>query len=96
MMKLLAILLATLTLGCAGFSQQCDYEKGYVTDVSVRSFVLGTGETELVSVECADLSYSTIDTGISDNGRETVLGLGELGADAATGGATAGIRKLGD
>jgi len=78
-------------------NQKCSYyADGILKSVRTRSTVLGTGETEMVSLDCADLSYSTLDTGISEHGKDTVLGLGQLGADASTGGATAVIRNWED
>ena len=91
------ILLAYLLLaGCATMNQRCEYTNGELDYIRTRATVIGTGTTELVSIKCADMSYSTADTGISDNGKDTVLGLGELASDAATGGATAVVRKVGD
>jgi hypothetical protein len=34
--------------------------------------VVGTGETEIATTDCAALAYSTRDTGISDNGKEAI------------------------
>jgi len=48
----------------------------------VEAWVLGTGETELVSTACGDFGYSTRDTGISDNGRDLA---GALAEGAASG-----------
>ena len=97
-MRRIAIVLTALVLvGCASMNQKCEYyADGVLKYVRTRSTVVGTGETEVVSMDCADLSYSTLDTGISENGSATVIGLGELAADAATGGATAVVRKLGE
>ncbi len=38
----------------------------------IESWVLGTGETEQVTTACGDYTYSTRDTGISDNGKESL------------------------
>jgi hypothetical protein len=48
----------------------------------VESWVLGTGETEQVTNACGDYAYATRDTGISDNGKES---LGTIAEGAARG-----------
>lgn len=96
MKALIASLLLSCLVGCATMNQRCEYTGGVLDYIRTRATIIGTGTAELVSVKCADLSYSTADTGISTNGKDTVLGLGALAADAATGGATAAIRKAGD
>lgn len=58
--------------GCATMRQTCRYEDQVLVEQVTRSTVLGTGETELATTACAALSYSTRDTGISDNA--TTLG----------------------
>ena len=68
--------------GCATMRQTCRYEAGHLVEQTTRSTVVGTGETELASDACAALSYSTQDTGLSDNGR---LALGTVAEGAARG-----------
>lgn len=55
---------------------KCSYEKGKLTESRIRSTVLGTGETELISYNCTEMAYSTKDTGLSDNGKDTIVNLG--------------------
>jgi len=60
-------------------NQKCTYfDDGILETYRVRSTVLGTGETELVTTDCAALAYSTEDTGISDNGKESILGIADV------------------
>ncbi len=69
-------LVGMLAWGCATANQRCDYyPDGRLEHYRLRSTVVGTGETELVTTDCAALAYSTRDTGISDNGKES---LGEI------------------
>ncbi len=74
--SLLPVLLAmagTLIPGCASFRQTCEYyPDGRLSTYSLRSTVLGTGETEAVSTDCALTAYSTKDTGLSDNGKAAI------------------------
>jgi hypothetical protein len=59
--------------GCATANQRCDYyPDGRLEHYRLRSTVVGTGETELATTDCAALVYSTRDTGISDNGKEVI------------------------
>ena len=68
-----AALCALLAVGCATANQRCDYyPDGRLEHYRLRSTVLGTGETELATTDCAALVYSTRDTGISDNGKEVI------------------------
>lgn len=62
--------------GCATANQRCDYyASGQLEHYRLRSTVVGTGETEVVTTDCAALAYSTRDTGLSDNGTDA---LGEI------------------
>lgn len=58
--------------GCATFDQTCEYEAAALVRQHTEAFVLGTGETELATTACAALSYSTQDTGLSDNGKDAL------------------------
>lgn len=69
--------------GCATANQRCDYyPDGLLEHYRLRSTVVGTGETEVVTTDCAALAYSTRDTGLSDNGKEA---LGKIAEGAAKG-----------
>ena len=73
--KVFLVILLAMTFGCASMNQKCSYfDDGVLESYRVRSTVLGTGETELITTDCTAAVYSTKDTGISDNGRES-LGL---------------------
>lgn len=84
----LAVLAATygfllwLASGCATMTQTCRYEAGVLVEQATRSTVIGTGETEVATTACAALSYSTQDTGISDNGKAA---LGTIAEGVAAG-----------
>lgn len=59
--------------GCASLNQKCSYyPDGVLKNYRLRSTVVGTGETEMVSTDCAVAGYSTRDTGLSDNGKEAL------------------------
>jgi hypothetical protein len=59
-------------------NQKCSYyADGILETYRVRSTVLGTGETELVTTDCTALAYSTEDTGLSDNGKAAILGIAD-------------------
>ncbi len=91
----LVVALVAGLVGCATFNQRCEYHAdGTLERIRTRSTVFGTGETEMVSASCADVSYATLDTGISDNGKDTVLGLGKLAAAGASGGGTIAAEGL--
>lgn len=63
------VLCALFIFGCATANQRCDYyADGRLEHYRLRSTVVGTGETELITTDCAALGYSTRDTGLSDNG----------------------------
>jgi len=68
--------LSTLLLfcgGCASMNQKCSYfPDGRLEAYRVRSTVVGTGETEIATTDCAALVYSTKDTGISNNGKAVI------------------------
>ena len=71
---------ALLLPGCASMNQKCSYyTDGRLESYRLRSTVVGTGETEVVTTACAALAYSTKDTGLSDNGKEA---LGEIAEGA--------------
>ena len=72
--------------GCASTHSWYYHDNG-VLCAEVRSTVLGTGETEMLSEStCATLGYSTRDTGLSDNGKEVVIqGLESLAKGAIKG-----------
>ena len=61
-----------LATGCASVRQVCRYETGRLVSQDTRSIVVGTGETEFATTACAALSYSTQDTGLSDNGKDAL------------------------
>jgi len=66
--------------GCATANQRCDYyPDGRLEHYRLRSTVIGTGETEVVTTDCAALAYSTRATGLSDNGTQA---LGEIAEGA--------------
>jgi hypothetical protein len=69
---LIAFFLLALS-GCASMNQRCSYfPDGTLESYRLRSTVLGTGETEVITTDCAALAYSTKDTGLSDNGKEAL------------------------
>ena len=75
-----ALLIALLSgmLGCAGMNQVCAYyEDGTLKLQRIRSTVIGTGETELVSSDCGQIAYSTRDTGFSDNAEPVLTAVTE-------------------
>jgi hypothetical protein len=70
-------------MGCASMNQKCSYyPDGRLSEYRIRSTVIGTGETEVATTDCAALAYSTRGTGISDNGKDT---LGEIAEGAVRG-----------
>jgi len=70
-------------MGCATLNQRCEYyPDGTLSHYRMRSTVIGTGETEAVTTDCAAIGYSTRDTGLSDNGKEA---LGEIAEGAVKG-----------
>jgi hypothetical protein len=74
------LLLLVAATGCAAINQRCAYyPDGTLESYRLRSTVLGTGETETVTTDCAAMAYSTKDTGLSDNGKEA---LGEIAEGA--------------
>lgn len=80
--------LFVVAAGCASFNQKCSYfEDGTLKDYRLRSTVIGTGETEAVSTDCAVSGYSTRDTGLSDNGREALEDITEAAVRGAIGAA---------
>jgi type IV pilus biogenesis protein CpaD/CtpE len=79
----LSLVALALLSGCASMNQKCTYfDDGILESYRVRSTVFGTGETELVTTDCAALAYSTEDTGISDNGKDSILGIAEIVTDS--------------
>ncbi len=74
--------LAVAAFGCASMNQKCSfYPDGILESYRQRSTVVGTGETEVVTTDCAALAYSTRDTGLSDNGKAA---LGEIAKGAVS------------
>ena len=70
--------LLLLTVGCASMNQKCSYyPSGIMESYRLRSTVVGTGETEMVSTDCAVAGYATRDTGLSDNGAEALETIAE-------------------
>ena len=67
-----ALAIAALLLpGCASMNQKCSYyADGRLESYRLRSAVVGTGETEVVSTDCAAIAYSTKDTGLSISAAE--------------------------
>ena len=79
----LSCVVAVSLSGCASMKQKCSYfPDGTLESYRLRSTVLGTGETEMISTDCAVAAYSTKDTGLSDNGKEA---LGEIAEGAVRG-----------
>ena len=65
--------------GCASINQKCSYyTDGKLESYRLRSTVVGTGETEVVTTDCAALAYSTEDTGLSDNGRAALKDIADV------------------
>ena len=82
-MKILLLIAALALSGCQTVNQRCDYYKdGTLEHYRLRASVIGTGETEVVTTDCAALALSTKDTGISDNG---VSALGMIAEGAVSG-----------
>jgi len=76
-------LIAWLIFGCASMRTTCEYSnEGRLLTYSLHSTVVGTGETEVISTDCAALAYSTEDTGLSDNGKDA---LGEIAEGSVRG-----------
>jgi hypothetical protein len=98
----LLLLVAVLGMGCAVMRQHCSYYKnGIMENYRIRSAVLGTGETEMVSTDCAVAGYSTRDTGLSNNGKAALetIAQGVIMATPIGGGANVlkeGIQALDD
>jgi hypothetical protein len=98
----LLLLVAMLGSGCAVMRQHCSYYKnGIMEDYRLRSAIIGTGETEMVSTDCAVAGYSTRDTGLSNNGKaalETIAGAAAkmTPAGAAAAAANRGIEAVDD
>lgn len=81
-----SILAGVLLLGCAHSHTRTYYADGSLKCSSATT-VLGQGQVEVLveSEDCPDTIYESTDTGISDNGRETV---GEIAE-----GVSAGVMK---
>ena len=77
-----------LALGCAHSHDKFYYVDGKIC-AELKSTVFGTGETEkgITDSECVTLSYSTRDTGLSDNATE----LGGKVAEGLARGAVEGL-----
>lgn len=72
--------------GCASMNQKCTYyEDGTLESYRLRSTVVGTGETEVVTSDCTVAAYSTKDTGLSDNGKEALGTVAEGAVKGALG-----------
>jgi hypothetical protein len=81
-------------------NQKCSYyPDGILKSYRLRSTVMGTGETEMVSTDCAVAGYSTKDTGLSDNGKEALADITDTVVKATAVGAAgsligAGIERM--
>ncbi len=70
---MLAAMAGWVCTGCASMNQKCSYyEDGTLESYRLRSTVVGTGETEMISTDCTVAAYSTKDTGLSDNGEQAL------------------------
>ena len=85
---LLLFCVCGLALGCAHSHDKFYYQDGKIC-AELKSTVFGTGETEkfVSETECVTLSYSTRDTGLSDNATE-------LGGNVAEGLARGAVKGL--
>ena len=73
--------------GCASMNQKCQYfPDGRLESYRLRSTVVGTGETEVITTDCAALGYSTKDTGLSDNGKAALGTIAEGAVKGLKGG----------
>jgi hypothetical protein len=82
-MRALFVVALLALSGCQTVNQRCDYYKdGTLEHYRLRSSVVGTGETEVITTDCGELASSTQDTGISDNG---VNALGMVAKGVAAG-----------
>jgi hypothetical protein len=98
----LFLLVVMLGTGCAVMRQHCSYYKnGIMENYRIRSAIVGTGETEMVSTDCAVAGYSTRDTGLSNNGKAALETIAQgvimatpIGAGAGV--LTEGIQALDD
>ncbi len=90
-MRLLALCTILLVAGCATMHQTCRYEGGQLVKQTTRSTVIGTGETELTSSRCAEIVYSTHDTGFSDNAAKVIEAVAAGVAKGLVGGATGSV-----
>ena len=80
------VLVGMLVWGCATANQRCDYyADGTLEHYRLRSTVVGTGETEIVTTDCTVAAYSTRDTGLSDNGKDALGTIAEGVARGAVG-----------
>ena len=75
-LKLAAIIasfISVVALGCASMNQKCTYyPDGVLESYRLRSTILGTGNTEVVTTDCTALAYTTEETGLSDNGKDAL------------------------
>ncbi len=91
-MRLLLPLILALSVGCASMKTTCRYyPDGVLETYSLRSTVIGTGETETISQDCALIAYSTEDTGLSDNGKDALEGVAEAAVRASAAASAAGL-----
>ncbi|MCI0408175.1 MAG: hypothetical protein L0191_06380 [Acidobacteria bacterium] len=84
---LLLLVIATWLQGCATFEQHCRWnERGRLTEQVTESTVVGTGETEFLGNRgCSAMSYTTSDTGLSNNGKDALGKVAEGAAQGAVG-----------
>ena len=85
------IIVSGLIFGCAHSHDRFYYKNGDIC-AELKSTVVGTGETEksITDSKCVTLSYSTRDTGISDNATE----LGGKVAEGLAKGAVEGLNPV--
>ena len=85
------IVVSGLIFGCAHSHDKFYYDNGKIC-AELKSTVVGTGETEKEVSEsnCVALSYSTRDTGISDNATD----LGGKVAEGLAKGAVEGLNPV--
>ncbi len=82
-LRVLVLVGMAVGTGCASMKTTCEYHpNGRLETYTLRSTVVGTGETEVISTDCAALAYSTKDTGLSDNGKAA---LGKIAEGAVRG-----------
>ena len=85
------VVVSGLIFGCAHSHDKFYYKNGEIC-AELKSTVVGTGETEkfITDSDCVTLSYSTRDTGLSDNATE----LGGKVAEGLAKGAVEGLNPV--